>query len=59
MFSNSLIALLVGLGGGAWVYNKLLRHTGNNKKNSLIAAGITAFIIFILFDLIVGTILRK
>ena len=44
-----LIALFAALGVSAWVYNKTMRYTGNNTKNSIIIAVVTAIIVFIIF----------
>lgn len=50
------IALLVGLGSGAWIYSKFYSRTGGNSKSALITgaacgAGI-ALVIFILLSFI-------
>jgi predicted ABC-type exoprotein transport system permease subunit len=57
--SNFVIALLVALGSGAWIYNRLLRTTGNNKKSSLIAAIISGAVICLILNLILGSIIKK
>lgn len=48
MFSNLTTGLLLGLGVGAWVYNKLMRSTGSNTKNALIGAAIAGGFGFII-----------
>jgi hypothetical protein len=57
--SNLIIALLFGVGSGGWIYNKLLRTTGNNKRNALIGAVIAALLLAIFLYLILGTIIKK
>ncbi len=39
MFSNATVALLGGLGVGAWVYNRAYHTNGGVAKNSLILGG--------------------
>ncbi len=46
--SNFLIALLVGASFGTWVFSKQMRRSGNNSKNSLILAGLTAVVVFVI-----------
>lgn len=46
--SPILVGLFAGLGVGAWVYNKAMRNTGNNTKNSLTLAGVCGVISFII-----------
>ena len=50
--STGFIAVLFGLGVGAWVFNKASRRTGNNTRSSLILAFfvglIAAFVIYTL-----------
>lgn len=41
-------ALLLAIGGGAWVYNRSQRSTGGLTEKSLIAGGISGGIIFII-----------
>jgi predicted ABC-type exoprotein transport system permease subunit len=57
--SNLVISLLFSIGSGAWIYNKLLRGTGNNKKNSAIAAAISLIVIFVIFYFVLATINKK
>ncbi|HEY5268504.1 MAG TPA: hypothetical protein VII94_05240 [Candidatus Saccharimonadales bacterium] len=57
--SNLLIALLLGVGSGAWVYNKLLRTTGNNQKNALIGAIIIGLVLAFIVDLLLGSLIKK
>ena len=54
MFSNVMVGFLMGVGAGAWVYNKMQRQTGGNTQNSLIVAGFAALGAF----LVIVTILQ-
>ncbi|HET7672925.1 MAG TPA: hypothetical protein VFK11_00220 [Candidatus Saccharimonadales bacterium] len=54
--SPFLVALFGAAGVSAWVYNKAMRYTGNNTKQSLTIAGATAVIIFILFLTVISFI---
>jgi hypothetical protein len=56
MFSNVTIALLISLSSGAWIYTKTQRSTGNNTQTSLIVAGISAGILFILTLIVLGLV---
>ncbi len=53
-----LVALLVGVGVGTWVYTKILRSTGGNTKSTLIVAGVTGVGVFILTYLLAVTLLK-
>ncbi len=44
-----IIALLVALGAGAWIYSKMMHSTGGIAKTALIVAGTAAFFLFIIF----------
>jgi hypothetical protein len=50
-----VLALVLGLGCGTWIFNKVSHRTGNNVKTSLITAlfvgAIIAFVFFTLFKL--------
>ena len=54
--SNMLIALLVAAGSGTWIYSKQMRRSGTNSKNSLILAGLTAVVAFVIVWTIALTI---
>lgn len=56
MFGNTTIALLFALGFAAWVYAKTQRSTGNNTKTSLIVAGASALVAFLLLISLLGLI---
>lgn len=55
--ANWIIALLFGLSIGTWIYSKLMRSTGSNKSSSLVAAAISAILIFLLFYIVLGFIM--
>jgi hypothetical protein len=54
--SDTVIAFLVAIAGGTWVYSKFLRRTGNNTKNSLVAAAAVAIVLFIFLLIVLGFI---
>lgn len=43
-----VVALFAGAGIAAWVYNRSMRYTGNNTKNSVTIAGVSGVIAFII-----------
>ena len=51
------IALLFALGAGGWIYNKLMRSTGNNRSNSLVGATGAAALLFIMLYIILNAVL--
>lgn len=55
--SHVVIALLVALGLGAWIYNKLMRTTGGNTRDSLIVTAIAAVFVFFLLWFLAGKLL--
>lgn len=54
--SNILVALLLGVGVTTWVYSKLMRNTGGNTQNSIIASGAVGFIAFLIMLIIMSAI---
>ena len=42
-----IVAFFVGLGVAAWLYNRTMKSSGSNTKNSLIVGGVTGGIAFI------------
>lgn len=42
--SNFVVALVMGIGCGGWVYSRVQRRTGGNTQTSLIAAGVCGLI---------------
>lgn len=48
MASDLLIGLLLGVGGGAWVYSKMMKSSGSNTQSSLITAAVAGLIIMLL-----------
>lgn len=53
-----VIALLVAIGAGGWVYAKIQRRTGGNVQTSLMMAGVGGVIAF-LFIVIVFSFIPK
>lgn len=47
--ANWMAALIFAVGAGAWLYNIMMKQTGNNTKTSLIIAGIAAIFLLVLF----------
>jgi len=45
--SEVMIAFLLGLGASAWVYNKMMRQTGNNNTSSLVTGGVCGAVLFL------------
>lgn len=45
---NGLIAFLLSLGAGTWVYSKLMRRSGGLTKDSIIASVVVGIVIFII-----------
>ena len=58
---NGIISFLMAAGAGAWIFSKFQRSTGggDNTKTSLIAAAVSALLIFIFMYLLLGTIIKK
>lgn len=53
--SNALIALLVSLGGCAWVYGKMMRKTGNNNQSALTVTAMLGVFMFVIVWFILGS----
>ena len=45
--SKSIIAFLFAISLGVWLYNRLMRTTGGNTKNSVIGAAVSGVLIFV------------
>ncbi len=45
--NSALIAFLVAIGGGTWIYTKMMKSSGGLTKNALIVAGIAGFLLFL------------
>lgn len=56
---NGVIAFLAAIAATAWLYNKMLHKTGNNKPSSLIVAVISGVLVFILVFIALGFILTS
>jgi hypothetical protein len=56
--SAGLLAIMFGLGVGAWIYNKTSHRTGHNTRTSIITAVfvglIVAFIFYTLFRIFIA-----
>jgi hypothetical protein len=54
-----IVAFFVGLGVAAWLYNRTMKSSGSNTKNSLIiggvAGGIAFIVIFTLAQMFLGS----
>jgi hypothetical protein len=46
--SLAVIALLFTAGASTWLYTKLQRYSGNNTRQSIIATGVIAVVMFVL-----------
>lgn len=57
MFSNVTIAFLAGVGFAAWVYSKVQRQTGGNTSNSIVVAGGSGLVLFLLILAVLGFVL--
>jgi hypothetical protein len=51
---NGVLAFLVAISAGTWIYTKLMRSTGSNTKNSLVGAAVAALLIFLAVFIIAG-----
>jgi len=58
MFSDLAIAILFGVGASAWIFAKIQRSSGNNTKNSLIAAGASGVIIIIILTIVLQFVFK-
>jgi hypothetical protein len=56
MLSNVTVALLFGIGAGAWIYAKTYRGSGGNNKSALTVAGIGGGLLFLLVLMILTAI---
>jgi hypothetical protein len=56
--SAGVVSFLFSIGASTWIYTKLQRSSGNNTKQSAIAAGICFALIFIIFEFIFNTVAK-
>lgn len=56
MASNLLIAFILAVGLGGWVYNKTMHSTGNNTQTALIVAFVAGIIALLLVNTLLGYI---
>jgi hypothetical protein len=54
--SPFVVGIMLGVGSGVWVYNKLMRSSGGNTKNAATAAGIIGFVAFLFMWMIMNAI---
>ncbi len=53
-----LVSFLFSAGAATWIYAKFQRSSGNNTKQSAMAAGIAGLFIFIVFYFVSASILK-
>jgi|GraSoiStandDraft_1057264.scaffolds.fasta_scaffold172029_2 hypothetical protein len=53
---KGLIAFLVAIGGGTWIYNKFMKYTGNITQRAVIAAVASGIVIFFAMFIVLGVI---
>lgn len=53
------ISLILSIGGAAWVYNKTQQRNGGLVQQSLIAAGVSGVVLFIVTITILLLVLPK
>jgi hypothetical protein len=56
--SPAVVSFLFTAGASAWIYNKFQRYSGNNTRQSIIATGVSAVIIFVIFLFIFNSIIK-
>jgi hypothetical protein len=54
--SAGLISFLLAVGSSVWIFTKFQRYSGNNTQRSVIAAGISGVVIFLVAFVILGLI---
>ncbi|MEI6237421.1 MAG: hypothetical protein WCP03_02365 [Candidatus Saccharibacteria bacterium] len=54
---SGVIAFITAIAAIAWIYNKMLHKTGNNKPSSITVAVISGVLLFILIFIVLGLIL--
>ena len=56
--NSVFIAIVFGVGVGAWVYGKFQKSNGGLTQRSLIGAAVAGLMAFIVFLTIAGTLLK-
>lgn len=56
MFSDIMIAFLAAVGFAGWVYAKMQRQTGGNTSNSVVVAGGSGLVLFLLMVVVLGMV---
>lgn len=54
--SNFVIALLIAIGSGTWIYSKMYNRTGGNNTNAITVAALGGFVIFLFVLLLLSFI---
>jgi hypothetical protein len=58
MFSNLTISILLGLGIGTWIGNKVHKSSGKNFQSSLLVGGIFGLLIIIAGTIILDMVFK-
>lgn len=53
-----VISFFIAVGATMWLYGKLQKYSGNNTKQSAIAAGIAGVVLFIIIYYVMHLILK-
>ena len=53
-----MIAGLVAVGAGAWVFSKVVRRSGGNMQTTLISAGFCGLIVFVVAWTLLNTLFQ-
>lgn len=54
--SNFVIALLIAIGSGTWIYSKMYNRTGGNNTNAITVAALGGFVLFLFVLLLLSFI---
>jgi low affinity Fe/Cu permease len=52
------VTLMFTAGAATWIYTKLQKYSGNNTQQSVIATGVAALFIFIVFYFIASSFVK-
>ncbi|MBX4201777.1 hypothetical protein KW803_02700 [Candidatus Saccharibacteria bacterium] len=56
--SPLLVSLFFSVGAATWIYVKFQHSSGNNTKQSAMAAGVAGLFIFVVFYFVTASILK-
>jgi hypothetical protein len=56
--SPFVVSLMFTAGASTWIYTKLQKYSGNNTQQSVIATGVCALLIFVVFYYIFNAITK-